>query len=192
MIFKDVEEKLKRKNKILFTRESECLQELLKEIRVQKHRTLVLWIFSICKDAERYVKNFNKEDTRVEKARELCWKWAQGKCKMPIAKKALLQVHAIAKETSDPVVEAYCHALGQGYASVHVETHAIGFVMYELTAFVRIYGLDEKKLEDRINYYYHELKKCEKDIQNYKEWADFLLDDTRKNKEMCLYERKYN
>lgn len=63
--------------------------------------------------------------------------------------------------------------------------------MYELTAFVRIYGLDEKKIEDRINYYYHELKKCEKDIQNYKEWADFLLDDTRKNKEMCLYERKY-
>lgn len=42
MEFKDVEVKLKKKNKILFTRESACLQELLKEIRLQKHRTLVL------------------------------------------------------------------------------------------------------------------------------------------------------
>ena len=66
MEFKDVEVKLKKKNKILFTRESACLQELLKEIRLQKHRTLVLWIFRICKDAESYVKNRDKEDTRVE------------------------------------------------------------------------------------------------------------------------------
>jgi len=191
MEFKDVEVKLKKKNKILFTRESACLQELLKEIRLQKHRTLVLWIFRICKDAESYVKNRDKEDTRVETARELCWKWAQGKCKMQSAKKALLAVHAIAKETNDPVLEAYCHALGQGYASVHVETHAIGFVMYELSAFVRMYGIDKKRLEDRIQYYHQELKRCEKDIENYKEWASFLLDDTRENKEMCLYVRKH-
>ena len=63
--------------------------------------------------------------------------------------------------------------------------------MYELSAFVRMYGIDKKRLEDRIQYYHQELKRCEKDIENYKEWASFLLDDTRENKEMCLYVRKH-
>lgn len=43
---RDVEAKLKRKNEILFSRKSECLQELLALIREQKHRTLGLWAFA--------------------------------------------------------------------------------------------------------------------------------------------------
>lgn len=43
--FKDVMIKLKKRNKILFDRNSPSLQKLLELIRVQNHRTLVLWAF---------------------------------------------------------------------------------------------------------------------------------------------------
>ena len=44
-MYEDVELKIKRKNKMLFTRESKCLKQLLELIRMQKHKTLVLWAF---------------------------------------------------------------------------------------------------------------------------------------------------
>ena len=48
-MFKDVEEKLKRKNKVLFNRDSKCLEDLIELIKRQKHRTLVLWAFECVK-----------------------------------------------------------------------------------------------------------------------------------------------
>lgn len=60
---------------------------------------------------------------------------------MPAARRAILAAHAAAKETADPVSIALCHAIGQACGTVHVETHAIGLAMYELTALVRL-GLE--------------------------------------------------
>lgn len=48
-MFTDVEIKLKKGNKILFSRDSECLQELIKLIQLQKHRTLVMWALDCAK-----------------------------------------------------------------------------------------------------------------------------------------------
>lgn len=45
MLFSDVENKIKRRNKILFSRDSECLQDLIKLIDLQSHRTIVMWAF---------------------------------------------------------------------------------------------------------------------------------------------------
>ena len=42
-MFSDVEIKLKKRNKLLFSRESQCLQELIKLIQLQNHRTVVMW-----------------------------------------------------------------------------------------------------------------------------------------------------
>ena len=42
-MFSDVEIKLKKRNKMLFSRDSQCLQELIKLIQIQNHRTLVMW-----------------------------------------------------------------------------------------------------------------------------------------------------
>lgn len=44
-MFADVEAKLKRKNQILFSRDSECLQPLIRLIEMQTHRTLVMWLW---------------------------------------------------------------------------------------------------------------------------------------------------
>jgi hypothetical protein len=123
---------------------------------------------------------------------DLCKNWAQGDVLMPIAKKALLEVHQIAKEINDPVDIALYHAIGQGCAVVHVETHAIGIAVYELTALVRKYGIYNfaEGVQNKINQYIEDLYACEEEIESteYK-WANFLLKETTPNKEQQLYDK---
>lgn len=186
----DVKEKYKKKNKILFSRESVCLQNLLELLRLQKHKTIVFWSF-LCIDEiakELLVKYPNEK--RVLTAIELCKFWSRGEVKMPIAKKALLAVHSIAKEIDNAHDIALFHAIGQGCASVHVETHAIGIVFYELTAIVLQYGINncENAIISKINFYIESLKRCENTIDSINlKWADFLLKDNVSNKEMVLF-----
>ncbi len=61
---------------------------------------------------------------------------------MPVAKRAILDCHAMAKELSDPADIARCHAVGQACGVVHTAGHALGYPMYELTAIVLEHGLD--------------------------------------------------
>ena len=48
-MFSDVEQKLKKKNTVLFSRDSKCLQRLKMLIEQQKHRTLVMWALDCAK-----------------------------------------------------------------------------------------------------------------------------------------------
>lgn len=191
MDLSDVKEKMSKKNKILFSRDSSCLQELLQLLRKQNHRTIVLWAFECVKEPVQLLKERYPDEKRPQNVVDLCKEWAKGKIKMPIAKKAILEVHALAKELDNPVDIALCHAVGQGCSAVHVETHAIGLVFYELTALVREYGFDdcEKIIEEKINGYIYCLKQCEKKINDESLiWASFLLKD-KENKEKLLYEK---
>lgn len=177
-----VRDKVKRKNQILFSRESECLLELLELMKLQKHRTLVKWAFLCVEKPLAILREHYPHDKRPEQAVVLCKLWASGEVKMPIAKKALLEAHGMAKEIQSLEDIALCHAVGQACATVHVETHGIGLAIYELTAIVRRYGVDkcEKPIEDRMEEYMHCLIKCEKDIATSEEkWAKFLLDDSK-------------
>lgn len=193
MNYDDVRASYKRKNQILFSRDSLCLQELLELIRKQKHRTLVNWAFLCLEKPYQTLREHLPEEPRFQKAMELCKQWAEGTIKMPPAKRAILDVHQVAKEISSPEDIALCHALGQGLGTIHVETHAIGLCMYELTAIVRKYGIEECEphLNQRIQEYIDCLLKCEQEIdQAPQKWASFLLDDTRINKEQLLLEKK--
>lgn len=188
----EVKIKLSKKNQLLFSRESSCLQELLELIRKQKHRTLVMWALICVEEPLKILKEKYPNDNRPEEAIKLCKDWAKGKIKMPIAKKALLQVHAIAKEIENPTDISLCHAIGHACATVHVETHAIGLPIYELSAIVKQYGIDNCKnpIENKIKYYIKTLNYCEKNIDNDKNsWADFLLDDSSLNKEKLLIDK---
>ncbi len=193
MMFSDVEIKLKKKNKILFSRDSECLQELIKLIQIQNHRTIVMWALDC---AVLTLANFEGkyfEEHRPRKCLNLCEEWARGKIKMPIAKQAILDSHAVAKEIEDSEYAALCHAIGHAGATVHVETHAIGLVFYELTSIVLKYGNDNyaKPVSDKIEYYIKRLLYWQKNTDKLElEWANFLLDDTRPNKEKLLSEKQ--
>jgi hypothetical protein len=96
---------------------------------------------------------------------------------MPIAKQAILNCHAMAKELADPVDIARCHAVGQACSVVHTTGHALGYPMYELTAMVLELGLDDcrESVEQRVMYYEQRLRywvEYEKTCQQ--NWAGFL------------------
>jgi hypothetical protein len=126
---------------------------------------------------------------------ELCEAWSMGEIKMPKAKRAILDSHAVAKEIDDSEYGALCHAIGHAGASVHVETHALGLPIYELTAIVLKYGKDNfpKPVSEKINYYYNRLQYWQENTDKFRlEWSDFLLYDNNPNKERLLSEkRKY-
>lgn len=119
-----------------------------------------------------------------------CQKWASGEIKMPLAKKSILDCHAVAKEIDDDYYIALCHAIGQGLSTVHVETHAIGLPIYELTAIV-LKNKDnyQKEVGSKIKYYIDTLLYFQNNIDNIDyHWADFLLKNVP-NKEKLLWER---
>lgn len=191
-MFEDVEAKLERKNKILFSRDSACLQELIRLIRLEKHRTLVLWAFECVKEPLAQFERQYKNEPRPRIAFECCQKWAHGEIKMPIAKRAILDCHSVCKELKNDYLIALCHAIGQGLSTVHVETHAIGLPMYELTSIV-IQNREEyeDKVQDRIKEYTKILTDCRTSIDKSEEsWAEFLLRDDIPNRENILWERR--
>lgn len=189
MLFSDVESKLKKKNKILFSRDSQCLQELIKLIELQNHSTLVMWALDCAKLTLEQFEEKYPDERRPRTCLELCEAWARGKIKMPIAKKAILDSHAVAKDIDDSEYSALCHAIGHAGATVHVETHALGLPIYELTAIVLKYGENNfpEPVNEKIDYYYNRLLYWQENTdKSGLDWADFLLDDTRPNKEKLL------
>ena len=191
-MFSDVEIKLKKRNEILFSRGSHCLQELIKLIQLQNHRTLVVWALDCAKLPLEQLEAKYPDERRPRTCLELCEAWARGKIKMPIAKQAILDSHAVAKEIDDSEYGALCHAIGHAGAAVHVETHALGLPIYELTAIVFKYGKVNfpKPVSEKINYYYTRMLYWQENTDKLGlDWADFLLDDTRPNKERLLSEK---
>lgn len=192
-MFSDVEIKLKKRNKILFSRDSQCLQDLIKLIQLQKRRTLVMWALDCAKVTLEQFEAKYPDELRPRTCLELCEDWARGKIKMPIAKRAILDSHAVAKEIHDSEYCALCHAIGHAGATIHVETHALGLPFYELTAIVLKYGKDnfQKPVREKIDYYYNRLLYWQENTDKLElDWAGFLLDDTRPNKEILLMEKR--
>lgn len=192
-MFSDVEIKLKKRNKMLFSRDSECLQELIRLIQLQNHRTLVMWALDCAKVPLKEFEEKYPNERRPRICLELCEAWARGRIKMPIAKRAILDSHAVAKEIDDSEYGALCHAIGHAGAAVHVETHALGLPIYELTAMVLKYGKDnfQKPVSEKINYYYNRLLYWQENTDKLGlDWAGFLLDNTKPNKERLLDEKR--
>ncbi len=190
-MFSDVETKLQKGNKMLFSRDSLCLQGLIQLMQLQKHRTLVMWALDCAKITLQQFEAKYPDEHRPRVCLELCEAWSRGKIKMPIAKHAILDSHAVAKEINDNEYGALCHAIGHAGATVHVETHAMGLPMYELTATFLKYGKDNfsKPVSEKIDYYYKQLLFWQDNTDKLGlAWADFLLDDTRHNKEMLIRE----
>lgn len=192
-MFSDVELKIKRRNKILFSRDSKCLQELIELIKLQTHRTLVMWALDCAKLPLIQFEEKYPHETRPRTCLELCEAWARGKIKMPVAKRAILDSHAVAKEIDDKEYGALCHAIGHAGATVHVETHALGLPMYELTALVLKHGKDnfQNPVSEKISYYKNRLLYWQDNTDKLGlDWADFLLDDSRPNKEKLLSDKR--
>ena len=88
-MFADVEQKLKKRNAVLFSRDSECHQELKRLIERQKHRTLVLWALDCAKVPLAQFEEKYPGESRPRTALELSEAWSRGKVKMPAARRAI-------------------------------------------------------------------------------------------------------
>ncbi len=192
-MFEDVEQRIRKGHSILFSRNSECLRELRDRIAVQKHRTLVMWALDCGGEA---LASFEKEypdEKRPRMALDLAAAWSRGEIRMPAARRAILDAHAAAKDVGDRAGAALCHAIGHAAATVHVETHALGLPLYELTALVIRFGRDRYRepVLEKIGHYIKRLDYWQDHIDGpERPWAPFLLDDNRPNKEMRLIEKE--
>lgn len=173
----EVQEKKKRKNQILFTKSSECLQGLSLLLAGQDHRAVTVWALELAGEAAKTLEARYPDDLRPRNTVETARLWAQGAVKMPVAKGEILRCHAMAKALASPEDAALCHAVGQGCSVIHTAGHALGFPIYELTALVLRYGVEGckdpvearvREYEDRLLYWsahYPEAFPC---------WAAFL------------------
>ena len=173
----EVKAKARRKNQILFSKDSLLLTDLRQLIEQANHRALILWALELAEESARVLAEKYPEDFRPKEAVEAATSWAKGQIKMPIAKQAILNCHTMAKELENPADIARCHAVGQACSVVHTVGHALGYPMYDLTAIVLELGLDDcrdavehrvRDYEQRLHYWAEHEKSCCQD------WASFL------------------
>lgn len=175
----EVKERYRRKNQILFGKDSEFLWDLRMLLEGQSHTVLTLWALDLAEETVGVLKERYPEETRPEQALLAAKDWAAGKVKMRFAQRKILDCHAVAKELNDPADIALCHAVGQACAVVHTAGHAMGYPMYELTALVCRYGLEgcQERVEERKQEYISRLFYWiahEKDGK--RTWAAFMTD----------------
>ena len=138
----EVKAKAKRKNQILFAKDSLFLTDLCQLIAQANRRVLILWALELAEETARELAGKYPEDPRPREAIAASRAWASGEIKMPIAKQTILNCHAMAKELAHPADIARCHAVGQACSVVHTTGHSLGYPMYELTSIVLEHGLD--------------------------------------------------
>ena len=173
----EVRTKANRHNQILFSKESLLLGDLRYLIGQANRRALILWTLELAEETARELAEKYPKDLRPKEAVASARAWAAGEIKMPIAKQAILNCHAMAKELTDSADIARCHAVGQACSVVHTAGHALGYPMYALTAIVLDQGVDgcRDTVEQRITYYAQRLRywmEYEKTCQL--NWAGFL------------------
>ena len=169
--------RLKKRNQVLFAKDSEYLQDLFTLFQNQDHKVMVLWAFdfageSIVKLEEKY-----PSEQRPREALAAAKDWAAGKVKMRWAQRKILDCHAFAKEIDDKEDIAACHAVGQACAVVHTAGHAIGYPIYDLTAIVYRLGIADcvEAVEQRKQDYMDRLFYWNEHCGDYKgEWASFM------------------
>ena len=173
----EVKAKAKRRNQILFDSESLLLAELRELVASANRKALILWAMELAEETVWELESRYPGDHRPQAAVEAARAWAAGEIKMPLAKRAILDCHAMARELTDPADIARCHAVGQACIVVHTAGHAMGYPIYELTALVRELGRENcwPTVEARVRDYEHLLRLwTEREQTDCRTWANFL------------------
>lgn len=174
-IKEEIEQKLKRKNQILIFKDSVILNELNTLLAVSSPKTIVYWSL---RESERIAKRLDDafHDPLFLALSDAAWRWARGERKMYEVKPLILAVHSYAKKTDDVVLQALCHAMGQGCSTVHTVKHAPGLVMYEMTALVKENGIEDLSyLYATKEYYIERLMDAHNCVRSVKmPWAKFI------------------
>ncbi len=159
---------------ILFTRDSPCLSRLSEDLNAADRRTVVIWALENAARVADVLEASHPDDPRPSAAVSACTLWSMGDVLMPFAKRAILDVHAMARDMDDPADAALCHAVGQGCSCVHTPKHALGLPVYELTAAFLRSGGDQSSIERIMDAYLDTLGRAVLEAQKPRIWAGFL------------------
>ena len=173
----EVSEKLKRKNEVLFAKNSAYIQDLIMLFEKQNHKVMILWAFDFAEQSIIKLEEKYPEEKRPREALEAVKDWASGKIKMRSAQRKILDCHAFAKKIDHKEDIAICHSIGQACAVVHTAGHAIGYAIYDLTAIIYQYGIGNCKntVEQRKQEYIEMIMYWNKHLCNYQgTWAAFI------------------
>lgn len=173
----EVSIKIKKKNQVLFAKDSEYLQDLIMLFQNQNHRVMTLWAFDFAAESIARLEEKYSEEKRPREALETAKDWASGEIKMRLAKQKILDCHAFAKEIDCKEDIAVCHAIGQACAVVHTVGHAIGYPIYDLTSIIYKLGIENcaQAVALRKQKYIDKLLYWSEHICSYEgEWADFM------------------
>lgn len=175
----DIIGRFRRGNQLLVAKNSPFLEELAALLESRDHQTVVLWALDLAEETVKELKKRYPDEDRPSEALRAARLWASGTVKMREAQRAILNCHAFAKETTDPEEIALCHGIGQACGTVHTAGHAIGFPVYELTALVHRFGIEncEEPLRMRREEYTQRLlywEKEKKKMGGSVAWAEFM------------------
>lgn len=154
------------------------LPDLILLFQEQNHRVMVLWAFDFAAETIAKLEEKYSHEKRPREALEASQDWAAGKIKMRLAQQKILSCHAFAKEIACKEDIALCHAIGQACAVVHTVGHAIGYPIYDLTAIVYKYGIENCSgiVEARKQEYISRLFYWNEHLnESNGEWAAFML-----------------
>jgi hypothetical protein len=101
-------------------------------LRREQHYQLMKWA---CDCAEHVLPLFGKNiDIRLINAIKVAKSWAQGNASVGDARKASVEAHSVARESSNPIKIAVARSVGHAVATAHMADHALGPAWYALKA----------------------------------------------------------
>lgn len=111
---------------------AQYIQPLVKLIETQSKSTLAHWAVDY---AGQFIlplwSKYYPDDVRPQNALNAAREWLSGAIKLPLAKAAILECHAAAREAeANPVAQAAARAIGQSASTIHSARHCIGLALY--------------------------------------------------------------
>jgi hypothetical protein len=98
----------------------------------EHHRLLMIWACECVEHVLPLVDGIL--DNRLTFALIVGRNWAAGNASVGEARKASVEAHALARESSDPVVMSLARAAGHAVATAHMADHSLGPALYTLKA----------------------------------------------------------
>jgi hypothetical protein len=107
----------------------------MKKYSRDDQRAMAAWALDCADRVLPIFEAVRRGDVRPRQAIETGRRWVTtGRFTMGVIRKASLDAHSAAKESTDPAVVAAAHAAGQAVATAHVPQHAYGGAYYALRA----------------------------------------------------------
>jgi len=122
----------KKYRKMLTDWQAPYIMSLLRLIETQSKTTIANWCvdYSEMRLLSIYEAAY-PGDLRPRASIDAARQWLDGKIKLPVAKKIILECHAAARESEEnPAAQAAARAIGQCASSIHAPAHSAALMFY--------------------------------------------------------------